>query len=200
MPWIFNYAELGPQNIESLLNHAPFVSLPASTPNSKMVFKGKSRKWTGSLATLEKSKGNWVYGSALLLPEDELPIFDKYHQNYNRINLPILIDATKDKVQAISYILDPNSPVGQPSEDYIKEILKHLKFFWGQGDSKTLSLENFGITTTPAISTSPLTIPAPAKVKKEKAPLSAEAVKNLLSDIAETSTQVKNNKKRTKAQ
>ena len=197
MPWIFNYAELGPQNIESLLNHAPFVSLPASTPNSKIAFKGKSRKWTGALATLEKSKGNWVYGSALLLPEDELAIFDKYHQNYNRINLPILIDATKDRVQAVSYILDPSAPAGQPSEDYVKEILKHLKFFWGQGDSKTLSLENFGISTTPTVSTSPL---APTKVKKEKTPISAEAVQNLLSDIAETSAKGKSNKKRTKAQ
>lgn len=156
MPWIFSFAELGPTQIEILLGHAPFCSLPASTPNFKVSFKGRSRKWTGSTATLEKSRGNWVYGSALLVSSDELERFDNYYQNHVQITIPILLDATKDKVQAIAYILNNEETYGQPSDDYVKELLKHLKFFWG----KTRSLENFGIVLAPSIS-------AP-KEKKEK--------------------------------
>lgn len=110
-------------------------------------------------------------------------IFDKYHQTYNRITLPVLIDATKDKVQAISYVLDSDLPFGTPSDDYTKEMLKHLKFFWGQGDNKTLGLDNFGISTVLEVS-----IPeSKIKTKKEKAPVSAEAVNSLLADISQAS-------------
>lgn len=150
MPWIFSYSELGPQQIEELLGHAPFCALPASTPNFKVSFKGKSRKWASPVATLDRNKGNWVYGSALLVTLNEVSLFDKYFQNYLQVEVPMLIDATKDKIKAITYILDKDAPYGQPSDDYVKTMLKHLKFFWGQGNenSTALGLENFGIHLT----------------------------------------------------
>lgn len=145
MAWIFSYAELGPQQIEELMGHAPFCALPASSPNFKVKFKGKSRKWGGAIASLDRCKGNWVYGSALLVSLNEVAKFDRYFQNQLKVEIPILIDATKDKVKAITYVSEKAEPLGQPSDDYIKVLLKHLKFFWGQGDNATLTLENFGI-------------------------------------------------------
>lgn len=147
MPWVFSYAELGPQQIEELLGHAPFCSLPASSPNFKVKFKGKSRKWGGAVASLDRCKENWVYGSALLIPVSEVSKFDRYFQNFSQIEIPILIAATKDKVKALTYVLDKEAPPGQPTEDYTKAIIKHLKFFWGQGEDGTLNLESFGISS-----------------------------------------------------
>lgn len=81
-----------------------------------------------------------------MIPEDELRIFDKYFLNYQRVEVPILIDATKDKIKAVTYVMDKDALVGQPSDDYIKAMLKHLKFFWDQGGAANLTLENFGIS------------------------------------------------------
>ena len=145
MPWIFTYSDLGPQVIEGLFERAPFCSLPASLPNYKVAFKGRSRKWGGALATLDKARKSWVYGSALLLPPEEMRIIDKYYGAYEGKEVTIFLDATKDKVKAKTYFLKTALPYGQPSEDYIKAIMKHLKFFWGQTGSGKMTLENFNI-------------------------------------------------------
>lgn len=171
MPWIYNYAELGPQQIEDLLGFAPFCSLAASSPNSKITFKGKSRKWASPVASLERCKGSWTYGSVHLIPIDEVSIFDKYHQNYIKIEVPLLIEATKDKIKAITYVMDKDAPPGPPSDDYAKAVLKHLKFFWNQGGDTNLSLENFGIT-----------VQSP-DIKKKNEKITAEVVKNVISDL-----------------
>jgi len=132
MPWVFIYSDLGPAALGAVLPQAPFVSLPASLPKYKISFKGKSRKWGGSLATLEKKSKAWVYGSIHLLPPEEIKKIDKYYSYFEKIQIPIFIDATQDKVKAQTYIIKGDAPYGAPSDEYIKAMLKHLKFFWGQ--------------------------------------------------------------------
>ena len=166
MPWIFTYSDLGPQIIEGLLERAPFCSLPASLPNYKVAFKGRSRKWGGALATLDKTRKSWVYGSALLLPPEDIRLIDKYYSAYESKDTTIFIDATKDKVKAKTYFLKTSLPYGQPSEDYVKAILKHLKFFWGQTGSGKMTLSNFNITTDAP----PEKKTRAKKVKDEEAP------------------------------
>lgn len=151
MPWVFSYSDLAPNIVEGLLERAPFCSLPASLPNFKISFKGRSRKWGGALATLEKSRKSWVYGSALFVTPEELQILDKYYSAFGSKELNILIEATKDKVKAHTYILNPSLPYGEPSEEYIKAILKHLKFFWGQPGTGKMTLEKFGISLDPVL-------------------------------------------------
>lgn len=146
MPWVFTYSDLSPQLLETILERAPFCSLPASLPNYKISFRGRSRKWGGALATLDKGRKSWVYGSALLLPPEDIRLIDKYHHGYETKEVTVFLDATKDKIKAKTYMLKSSIPFGQPSEEYIKAILKHLKFFWGQTGSGKISLENFGIT------------------------------------------------------
>jgi hypothetical protein len=145
MPWVFSYSDLGPQILEKVLNRAPFCALPATLPRYKVVFKGRSRKWGGALATLEKSSKSFVYGSALLLPVEELKLIDRYYQSFEQVQVPIFIDATQDKVKAYAYVKKAND-YGVPSQDYITAITKHLKFFWGQGGGRSPSLEDFGIS------------------------------------------------------
>lgn len=153
MPWIFSYAELGPHNIKDVIGKVPFTSLSASLPKYKVVFKGKSRKWGGALATIEKARRGLVYGSALFVSPADIKILDRCYQFYDRKQISIFIEATQDKVKAYTYIISTNAPYGAPSQDYIKNIVKHLKFFWGQNDKKNLSLEDFGITTAEVATT-----------------------------------------------
>lgn len=165
MPWIFNYGELGPQQIVSVLGKAPFCTLPASLPGYKVVFKGKSRKWGGATATLEKSRKSFVYGTALLVSPDDIKAFDRYHRDHQKTVIPIFIDATQDKVKAEVYILPSEKAYGEPGQDYIKAMIKHLKFFWGQGQ-KNLKLGDFGVSTE---------ISQPKKTKKAVEPEPAQA-------------------------
>jgi len=146
MPWIFSYSDLGPQILGKVLNRAPFCALPATLSGYKVVFKGRSRKWGGALATLDRSSKSFVYGSILLLPQDELKLIDRYYQSFERIQLSVFIDATQDKVKAYAYIKKAND-YGSPSQEYTSAITKHLKFFWGQGGGRSPSLEDFGIST-----------------------------------------------------
>jgi len=165
MPWIFSYAELGPHLIKNLLDKVPFCSLPASLPKYKVVFKGKSRKWGGAIATLEKSRKNLVYGSALLVPPEDFKMLDKTFQSYERKLIPIFIEATQDKVKAHVYLLKKDAPYNKPSQEYTKNIVKHLRFFWGQSNKKSLSLEDFGITLPEMAETQH--IPANKKTKQK---------------------------------
>jgi AIG2-like family len=175
MPWVFIYSDLGPQALTATLSGAPFVSLPASLPKYRIAFKGKSRKWGGAVATLEKKSKAWVYGSIHLLPPDDIKKLDKYYSYFEKIEVPIFIDATQDKVKAQTYIIK-DAPYGEPSDEYIKALLKHLKFFWGQQGAGKPKLETFGITTgiTPTVKKSKLETVAPMKaedpIKKARKP------------------------------
>jgi len=145
MPWIFSYAEFGPGIVEKTLSKAPLVSLPASLENHTVVFKGKSRKWGGGVADIERKKGKIVYGSILLVTPEEVKLVDRYYQLYERKLMPIYLDATRDKFKAQAYVLKKEADYSAPSDDYCKSIVKHLRFFWG---GKTL--EDYGISKEPA--------------------------------------------------
>jgi hypothetical protein len=160
MPWVFIYSDLGPQALTATLSGAPFVSLPASLPKYRIAFKGKSRKWGGAVATLEKKSKAWVYGSIHLLPPDDIKKLDKHYSYFEKITVPIFIDATQDKVKAHTYIIK-DAPYGEPSDEYIKALLKHLKFFWGQQGAGKPKLETFGIVTGAGV-------PPTVKTKKSK--------------------------------
>lgn len=171
MPWIFNYGELGPQQLVSVLGKAPFATLPATLPKYKVSFKGKSRKWGGATATVEKARKSLVYGTALLVTPEDIKILDRYYKGSEKVTLPIFIDATQDKVKAETYILGASN-YGVPSQDYTKAMLKHLKFFWGQGQ-KGLSLADFGISTElpeekPAKRAKPQDEPTVAKPRRRR--------------------------------
>ena len=146
MPWVFTYSDLSPQALTALLNKAPFCSLPASLPNYTITSNGRCRKWGGAIASIERSKNSWVYGSAILLPPDDIRVIDKYYAAYQTKDIKLFLDATQDKIKAKTYLLDKSLPYGTPSDDYTKAMLKHLKFFWGQPGSGKMSLDKFGIT------------------------------------------------------
>ena len=161
MPWIFNYAELGPPQLTEVLGKSPFCMLPASLANYSLSFKGRSRKWGGGVASLDKTRGGYVYGSAALVGTDDLTLLDRYFRNFERKAVPMFLDATQEKIKAIVYF-SKASKYGKPSEDYLKEVLKHLKFFWGQG-KRNLSLNDFGVTSENLAKTE-----KPEKPKKSK--------------------------------
>jgi hypothetical protein len=85
---------------------------------------------------------------------DDIKKLDKHYSYFEKITVPIFIDATQDKVKAHTYIIK-DAPYGSPSDEYIKAMLKHLKFFWGQQGAGKPKLETFGITietgTVPAV-------------------------------------------------
>jgi hypothetical protein len=168
MPWIFTYSDLGPQVVEKLLGRAPFCSLPASLPNYKVVFKGRSRKWGGALATLEKTRKSWVYGSALLLTPGEMKTITKYYSAFEPKDLTVRLDATEDKIKARTFFLKTTLPYADPSEDYTKAILKHLKFFWGQTGSGKMGLSNFNINEAPPEKKARAEKPKPQKAETQK--------------------------------
>jgi hypothetical protein len=151
MPWVFLYADTEPRVLEEVLTRAPLCSVPASLPKFRITFRGKSRKWGGAVATVEKDRKSWVYGSAHFVTPDEIKLLDKHYSYYEKTVLPVFIDITQDKIKAHSYILKPDSLAGNPSEEYTKMMLKHLKFFWGQEKGGKMTLDNFGISTDPPL-------------------------------------------------
>lgn len=143
MPWIFNYAELSVQEASKLLNSAPLCVLPATLQNHRVVFKGTSRRWGGATASVERKKDSLVYGSAFLVYPEEVKLFDRAYSNAVRVSLPIIL-TTEDTVKAYAYVQSPESPIGTPSEEYSKAMIKHLKYFWDSSDGTTrLTLDNF---------------------------------------------------------
>lgn len=163
MPWVFLYADTEPRVLEEILSRAPLCSVPASLPKFRITFRGKSRKWGGAVATIEKDRKSWVYGSAHFVTPDEIKLLDKHYAYYEKAVLPVFIDVTQDKIKAHSYVLKQETPAGSPSEEYTKTMLKHLKFFWGQEKGGKMTLENFGISTEP-----------PPEKKKRKSKEAAE--------------------------
>lgn len=148
MPWFFSYSDLGPQEVTTLLGKTPLCMLPATLAGYQISFKGKSRKWGGAVASLERSRKNFVYGSALLVPPDDLAVIENYYKGMKTELVPVFIDACQDKIKAVVCI-STEGDYGLPSDEYIKALLKHLKFFWGQSGGKKPSLEDFGISLTP---------------------------------------------------
>lgn len=144
MPWMFSYAEFGPGIVEKTLSKAPLVSLPASLENHRVVFKGKSRKWGGGVAEIERKKGKIVYGSAILITPEEIKLIDRYYQLYERKQIQIYVDATRDKFKAHTYFLKKTGDYSQPSDEYCKALIKHLRFFWGGK-----KLEDYSIVREP---------------------------------------------------
>jgi len=164
MPWIFSYAEFGPGIVEKTLSKAPLVSLPASIENHRVVFKGKSRKWGGGVANIERKKGKLVYGSALLITADEVKLIDRYYQLYERKPFTIYIDATRDKFKGHVYLLKKDGDYTVPSNEYSKAVVKHLRFFWGGKN-----LEDYGISTEiPATKKKSTSSPAASSKAKPK--------------------------------
>lgn len=146
MPWFFSYAEFGPEAIHKMLQKAPFCSLPAVVANHQVTFRGRSRKWGGGFPTLDSRKGCRVFGAAHLLTTDELARIEKFYKEFYKTKaVTILLDVTQDKFPATTFVLNADEPVMAPSDDLTKEIIKNLKFFWGQDNGKTPTLEDFGI-------------------------------------------------------
>jgi hypothetical protein len=160
MPWIFCYAELGPESIQKMLQKAPFCSLPAVVAGQHVTFRGKSRKWNGGFSTMEPKKGCRVFGAAHLITAEELAVISRYYRDhYKEKSISIIIGVTQDKFNATTFVYGKEDEISSPSDDLSKEIIKNLKFFWGQDNGKTPTLEDFGIMVE-------LSTPKPAKVKK----------------------------------
>lgn len=152
MPWFFSYAEFGPEKIHKLLQKAPFCSLPAVVANHQVTFRGKSRKWGGGFPTMEPKKGSRVFGAAHLISDDELALIERfYREHYKAKPTSIVVSVTQDKFPAVSFVYAKDDEISAPSDDLSKEIIKNLKFFWGQDDGKTPSLEDFGILPETAV-------------------------------------------------
>ncbi|RJR10580.1 hypothetical protein C4588_02990 [Candidatus Parcubacteria bacterium] len=146
MPWFFSYAEFGPEGLSKLLQKAPFCSLPAVVANHQVIFRGKSRKWGGGHSTIEPKKGNRVFGAAHLITSEELELITRYYRDaYKAKVLPIIISVTQDKFSAVTFVFAKDEEITSPSDDSSKEIIKNLKFFWGQDSGKAPTLEDFGI-------------------------------------------------------
>jgi len=160
MPWFFSYSEFGPDLIHRLLQKAPFCSLPATVANHYVTFRGKSRKYGGGYSTMEPKKGTRVFGAAHLVTTEELNQISRYYRDHYTIKtVPIILGVTQDKFSATTFIYNKEDEIAAPSDDLSKEIIKNLKFFWGQGDGKTPTLEDFGIMVE-------MSAAKPVKVKK----------------------------------
>lgn len=146
MPWFFSYAEFGAEAITKLLQRAPFCSLPAMVANHQVTFRGKSRKWSGGFSNMEPKKGSRVFGAAHLITAEELELISRYYRdNYKVKELSIVIGVTQDKFLATTFVYAKEDEIASPSDDLSKEIIKHLKYFWGQDNGKVPTLEDFGI-------------------------------------------------------
>lgn len=131
MPWLFTYSEVSPMAISTFLRKEKLLCvLPASLPDHRLVFKGRSRRWGGAIASVEKSPSSIVYGSALLLAPEDILLLRKEFAAYRKKVSKIILEITGDSVPAVMYVLDPNSEEAKPSEPYKTAILRHLRCFW----------------------------------------------------------------------
>ena len=170
MPFVFNYSAISSKDFQATLGAAPFCSLPAVAVNYFLDFRGQSRKWGSSLATLIKRKGFSVYGSVDLVSLKELELVDKlYGPHYQREKITVETPVTGDTFSVWTYLVTASSQY-PPSTDYLNIIAKNLKFFWS-GKLKPESLYNKEESAKLVEASKPLEAPVPSVKIEEVAAL-----------------------------
>tara|TARA_B110000037_G_scaffold219630_1_gene285208 strand:- start:244 stop:729 length:486 start_codon:yes stop_codon:yes gene_type:complete len=143
----------GSNNIEQLkkrVKNNSLISYKAYLPNSTRIFAGYSKKWGGSVASIEYCPKQIVKGSLVFLTNQELVYLDKFEgikdpdpyntdftknvYSRNNIHVYIILDDQIKLLNAVTYIRNNDSTISDscpsPSEKYIDAIYENIKQFW----------------------------------------------------------------------
>jgi gamma-glutamylcyclotransferase len=105
---------------------------PATLPNYKLIFVGWSRKWQGSVASIQRSQGSKVRGGVYEISEADLRHVDAYEgypQDYNRIKV-IVFDEDGNAIESVTYVKNGREQESMPSKEYANTIYRSYRD-WG---------------------------------------------------------------------
>ena len=143
------YFSYGSNNIDQLkkrVKNDNIIAYKAYLLNYVRIFSGYSKKWNGSVASLEYIPNEIVKGSVIYLSNDELQKLDKFEgikdidpyntdsskNIYSRKNIivNVFFENKFEKIEAITYIRNDNTIKENPKEVYVKACFENLKQFW----------------------------------------------------------------------
>ena len=125
MPYLFSY---GSNNITQLSerikrNILKSEIIPAYIEDYTRIFCFYSSKWNGSVASIYRDKHKLVFGTLIMLDENELRKLDKFETNYTRKMIRVN-DNYFNKLNAHVYVCNDTKFVKEPSVEYINNIKK----------------------------------------------------------------------------
>lgn len=88
----------------------------------RLAFVGRSERWGGAIATVERSKKARVWGLLYSVTEHDLDVLDLYEAIYTRVDVRVK-DRNERKHDAVTYVLN-GKPYGIPSDLYVKQIAR----------------------------------------------------------------------------
>lgn len=108
------------------------VPSPGLLRGYQRVFRGRSRKWNGGVASLERKAGAITYGAIVALLEEDLVVLDRFEGvatgNYRREEL-LVEPASGPGVLAMTYI--SNSLIyNEPTRAYLEQVARTVGQVW----------------------------------------------------------------------
>ena len=140
---VFCYGSNSVHQLRERVGNQLLEAKKAFLPGYIRIFAGKSKKWKGGVASLQKAPFPTITkGSIVLLTEDELSKLDMFEgackdaTPFDRINniyrrqFVFVIDNDYHLIECIVYIKNNKKWMTPPSQEYIIAIQKNIHLFW----------------------------------------------------------------------
>lgn len=138
---LFCYGSNNPEQLRQRIGE-PKSTTGAYAPRHKRVFRGRSKKWNGGVASLVASTGRPAHGYVAEVTESQLALMDQYEGiasgNYTREFVPVVVDGKPTK--AIAYV-STSTEFNEPSDAYLEAVLKTIAPFWQVGGIESITVE-----------------------------------------------------------
>jgi len=156
------YFSYGSNNIDQLkkrIKNDNIMAYKAYLLHYVRIFSGHSKKWNGSVASLEYFPNEIVKGSIIYLSNDELQKLDKFegikdNDPYNtdsskniyarkNIKVQVFFENIFEEIEAITYIRNDHTIKQKPQEAYIDACYENLKKFWEISKEEIYDITNY---------------------------------------------------------
>jgi gamma-glutamylcyclotransferase (GGCT)/AIG2-like uncharacterized protein YtfP len=152
--FLFCYGSNNTRQLAERLGHV-VCARPAMLVNRQRVFRGKSRRWGGGVATLVPGKGMQVLGTLVEVDKNDLKMLDQVEgvaqgayvrRNVQAIVVEEAVRGRKAKTREVTaYVyLATSKEFHAPSREYLEACAKTVGEFW-KDDGKKVTWKSFPV-------------------------------------------------------
>jgi gamma-glutamylcyclotransferase (GGCT)/AIG2-like uncharacterized protein YtfP len=140
--YLFSYGSNHPGQLKDRLGRS-VDPIQAWLPNYGRVFRGYSRNWNGSVASLIRDRTRTVYGFVVPIGSGDIKKLDRFEGvrsgAYKRAILPI---QTNNGIIKANVYVSTSQDFSPPSQRYLKAIIKTISFFWKNEDGSDVTIDD----------------------------------------------------------